>query len=78
MMVRQHLAQVRLVLAAGLLQRRIPGDEPALDLVQADLAAELHRLARSVGFCPNFFGEGGIDLLAEPVPLMPPPQPLGP
>lgn len=43
--VGQRVARIRLVPAAGLLQHRISGDDPALDLVQADLAAELHRLA---------------------------------
>src|SRR5947209_10220021 len=44
-MVGQALGQVLLVLAASLLQDRIAGDDPPLHLVQADLAAELDRLA---------------------------------
>src|SRR4051812_39868375 len=42
----QVVLQVGLVLAAALLQDRIPGDDPALDLAEPDLAAELDRLAR--------------------------------
>src|SRR5262249_49921540 len=46
LMVGQCVAQIRLVLAAGLLDDRGAGDDPALDFVQPDLAAELHGLAR--------------------------------
>src|SRR5947199_9765120 len=44
-MRRQAILEVRLVLTAALLQDRIAADDPPLDLVEPDLAAELHRLA---------------------------------
>jgi hypothetical protein len=45
-MVGQAHGQVGLVLAASLLQDRVPGDDTPLDLVEPELAAELDRLAR--------------------------------
>jgi len=41
----QAVLQVRLVLAAALVQDLGAGDDPALDLVPPQLAAELDRLA---------------------------------
>jgi hypothetical protein len=40
-MVRQGVAQVRLVLAPSLFEDRVAGDDPAFDLVEPQLAAEL-------------------------------------
>jgi len=44
--VHQALGQAGLILPAALLQHREPRDDPPLDLVEADLPAELHRGTR--------------------------------
>src|SRR5512144_546556 len=41
----QAVLQVRLILAATLIENLVTGDDPALDLVESQFAAELHRLA---------------------------------